>query len=68
MDAALIYLGYFAGPSVNSIISSLSSHFTTIEILAALIAGLALFAWIGRSIKESKKEVEQVGLKLQFLY
>ena len=57
-NAALIYIGYVVGPSVNSIINSLSSSFTVIEILAVLIAGIVLFFWIRRSNEKSKKAAE----------
>jgi membrane protein DedA with SNARE-associated domain len=58
-DAALIYIGYYVGPSVNSIINALSSDFTIIEILAVVIAAVVLFLWIRRSSKQTKKEVDQ---------
>lgn len=58
-DAALIYVGYIVGPSVNSIIASLSSSFTVVEILAVVIAALVLFLWARRSNKQSKKRTEE---------
>ncbi|MDH2900725.1 MAG: DedA family protein [archaeon] len=58
-DAALIYVGYAVGPSVNSIIASLSSSFTVVEILAVVIAALVLFLWAWRSSKQSKKRTEE---------
>lgn len=57
-NAALIYIGYVVGPSVNPIINSLSSSFTVIEILAVLIAGIVLLFWIRRSNEKSKKATE----------
>jgi membrane protein DedA with SNARE-associated domain len=57
-NAALIYIGYVVGPSVKSIINSLSSSFTVIEIVAVLIAGLAIYLWMRRANEKSKKQVE----------
>lgn len=58
-DAALIYIGYVVGPSVNSIIASLSSSFTVVEVLAVVIAALSLFLWARRSSKQSRKRTEE---------
>ena len=58
-DAALIYIGYVVGPSVNSIIAALSSSFTVVEILAVVVAALVLFLWARRSSKQSKKRTEE---------
>ena len=55
-DAALIYLGYLVGPSVQSIINSLSSDFTVIEVLA-VVAGIALLYFlIKRSNRATREE------------
>jgi membrane protein DedA with SNARE-associated domain len=62
-DAALIYIGYLVGPKVNVIINSLSSSFTIIEILAVVIGAIALYLWIRRASKESKKEIREQGEK-----
>ncbi len=57
-DAALIYVGYLVGPRVNSIINSLSSSFTFVEILAVIIAAITIFFWARRSNKQSGKKAQ----------
>jgi membrane protein DedA with SNARE-associated domain len=58
-DAALIYIGYLVGPSVNGIISALSSDFTIVEVLAVVIAAVALYFWVRRSAQKSKNQIGQ---------
>jgi membrane protein DedA with SNARE-associated domain len=62
-DAALIYIGYIVGPSVNAIIATLSSSFNIIEVLAVVIAAFALYFWARRSSKEANKEISQQDKK-----
>jgi membrane protein DedA with SNARE-associated domain len=53
-NAALIYIGYIVGPSVNSIIDFLSSSFTIVEILAVIVAVFLTLIWLRKSNKKSK--------------
>ena len=55
-DAALIYLGYLVGPSVQSIINSLSSDFTIIEVLAVVAGIVLLYFLIKRSNRATREE------------
>ncbi|MHB1909160.1 MAG: DedA family protein [Nitrososphaerales archaeon] len=55
-DAALIYLGYVVGPSVQSIINSLSSDFTILEVLAVIVGIALLYFLIKRSNRSTNEE------------
>jgi len=47
-NAVLIYIGYRVGPDVQTIINDLSSTFTFVEIVAVIVALVALIFWIRR--------------------
>jgi membrane protein DedA with SNARE-associated domain len=53
-NAVLVYIGYRVGPDVQKIIDYISSTFTLVEIVAVMIALLALFLWMRRPKRESK--------------
>jgi len=53
--AILIYLGEFFGANYTSIVSSLSNAFLIIEILAVVVAALALFLWLRRKLPQKEK-------------
>jgi membrane protein DedA with SNARE-associated domain len=57
-NAALIYVGILVGPSVQSIINSLSSAFDLISVAAVIIAVIVLYFWFRRP-KKSKDEQKE---------
>jgi membrane protein DedA with SNARE-associated domain len=54
-DAILIYLGFLAGQNSSAIINTLSRIFLPIEIVAVLIAIVALVLWIRRRSAKSQQ-------------
>ncbi len=42
-DAVLVYVGFLAGSNYSSIVSSLQTYFTLVEVLVALVLVLALY-------------------------
>jgi membrane protein DedA with SNARE-associated domain len=47
-DAILIYLGFIAGLNSSAIINSLSRAFPPIEVVAVVVAAIALILWMRR--------------------
>jgi membrane protein DedA with SNARE-associated domain len=56
-DAILIYLGYLFGANYNSIINTLTSLFTPIEVAAVVIAIIALVWWVRKPAPQKKETV-----------